>query len=156
VALSVQPFVALERNEHDLKDRERFEWPQDDDTAYWPHEAGVYRRIESANTGRRVERHAGLERSQSSRPRCHSLPRNMSNRRHLPRQWFSLYIRLDRQRAVQRSIKFAESSTRHQAKGGFICLPRHCPTNTVRTLTLRHKVIYDALRFGNTGRGKSY
>ena len=31
--------VALERNERDLKDQERFEWTEDDDTADWPHAA---------------------------------------------------------------------------------------------------------------------
>src|SRR5712691_5346465 len=105
----------LRENERDLKDRERFEWTEDDDTADWPHAAGAYRRIESANKGRRGERHARPERSKPGRLGCHSLPRNMSNRRHLPRPLFPLYIRLDRQRAVQRSIKFAENSTRNQA-----------------------------------------
>jgi hypothetical protein len=37
-----------------------------------------------------------------SRLGCHSLPRKMSNRRHLPRALFPLYMRLDRQRAGQR------------------------------------------------------
>src|SRR5260370_31588036 len=97
----------LRENERDLKDREKFEWTEDDDTADWPNAAGAYRRIESANKGRRGERHARFERSQSSRLGCHSLPRNMSNRRHLPRQLFSLYIRLDRQRAVQRSMNLS-------------------------------------------------
>src|SRR6267142_1948387 len=64
----------LRENERDLKDRERFEWTDDDDTADWPHAAGVYRRIESANKGRRGERYARLERSQSCRPGCHPLP----------------------------------------------------------------------------------
>src|SRR3989442_302339 len=32
----------------------------------------------------------------------------MSNRRHLPRPLFPLYIQLDRQKAAQRSITFAE------------------------------------------------
>jgi hypothetical protein len=36
----------------------------------------------------------------------------MSNRRHLPRSLFSLHKQLDRQRAVQRSIRFAENLTR--------------------------------------------
>jgi hypothetical protein len=35
----------------------------------------------------------------------------MSDGRHLSRPLFSLYKQLDRQRAVQRSIKFAETST---------------------------------------------
>ncbi len=102
----------LRENEHDLKDREKFEWREDDDTTDWPHAAGAPRRIESANKGRRGERHAGLERSQCRRPGCHSLPRSMLNRRHLPRPLFPLYIQLDRQRAVQGSIKFAEHSTK--------------------------------------------
>jgi hypothetical protein len=102
----------LRENKRDLKNRKRFGWTDDDTAADWPHAAGAYRRIESANKGRRGERHARLERSQSSRLGCNSLPRNMSNRRHLPRPLFPLYIRLDRQRAVQRSIKFAENSTR--------------------------------------------
>jgi hypothetical protein len=38
---------------------------------------------------------------------CHSLPSNMSNRRHLPRSLFPLYIRLDHQRAEQKGIKVA-------------------------------------------------
>ena len=101
----------LRENERDLKNRKRFGWADDDATADWPHAAGAYRRIESANKGRRNERHARLERSQSGRLGCHSLPRSMSNRRHLPRPWFPLHKQLDSQRAVQRSIKFAENST---------------------------------------------
>ena len=114
LALSVQPFnhADLRENERDLKDRKRFGWTDDDAKADWPHAAGAYRRIESANKGRRDERHARLERSESSRLGCHSLSGNISNRRHLPRPWFPLYKQLDRQRAVQRSIKFAENSTR--------------------------------------------
>ena len=118
MALGVQPFMALERNERvrederDLKDRERLGWTEDDNTTDWPRSAGAYRRIESANKGRGDERHARLERSQSSRLGCHSLPRSMSNRRHLHRPLFPLYQELDRQRAVQRSIKFAENSIR--------------------------------------------
>ena len=102
----------LRANERDLKNRKRFGWTDDDAKADWPHAAGAYRRIESANKGRRDERHARLERSESSRLGCHSLSGNISNRRHLPRPWFPLYKQLDRQRAVQRSIKFAENSTR--------------------------------------------
>ena len=105
----------LRENERDFKNREGFGWTDDDAAADWPHTAGAYRRIESANKGRRDERHARLERSQSSRLGCHSLPRNMSNRRHLPCPLFSLYKQLDRQRAEQRGIKFAENSIRHQA-----------------------------------------
>jgi hypothetical protein len=113
MALSVQPLVSNSRqNERDLKDRERFEWTEDDDTADWPNAAGASGGIESANKGRRGECHARLERSQSSRLGCHSLPRKMSNRRHLPRPLFPLYIRLDRQRAVQRGMKFAEHQPR--------------------------------------------
>src|SRR2546422_9653480 len=110
MALSVQRSLMLDlrENERDFKNRKRFGWTDDDTTAYWPHAAGAYRRIESANKGRGDERHARLERSQSSRLGCHSLSGNMSNRRHLPRSLFSLYKELDRQRAVQRSIKFAE------------------------------------------------
>src|SRR5258705_3993230 len=111
MALSVQPLHSRE-NKRDLKNRKRFGWTDDDTTAYWPHAAGAYRRIESANKGRGDERHARLERSQSRRPGCHSLPRSMSNRRHLPRPLFPLYPELDRQREVQRSIKFAENSIR--------------------------------------------
>jgi hypothetical protein len=107
--------LTLERNERDPKDRERFEWTEDNDTADWPHAARAYCRIESANKGRRGERHARLERSQPGRFGCHSLPRKMSNRRHLPRPLFSLHKQLDRQREVQRPIKFAENSTRNQA-----------------------------------------
>src|SRR5258705_8377156 len=110
MALSVQPLHSR-TNERDLKNRKRFGWTEDDTTAYWPHAAGAYRRIESANKGRRDERHARLERSQSRRLGCHSLPRSMSNRRHLPRPLFPLYQELDRQRAIQRSIKFEENST---------------------------------------------
>src|SRR3984893_5502846 len=102
----------LRENKRDLKNRKRFGWTDDDTTADWPHAAGAYRRIESANKGRRTERHARLERSQSRRPGCHSLPSNMSNGRHLHRPLFPLYQELDRQRAVQRSIKFAENSVR--------------------------------------------
>ena len=102
----------LRENERDLKNRKRFGWTDDDTTADWPHAAGAYRRIESANKGRGDERHARLERSQSSRLGCNSLPRNMSSRRYPHRPLFSLYKQLDRQRAVQRSIKFAANSTR--------------------------------------------
>src|SRR4030095_10355582 len=59
--------LALEKNEYDVKDRERFKWTEDDYKADWPNAAGAYRRIESANKGRRGERHARPERSQSSR-----------------------------------------------------------------------------------------
>src|SRR6267154_3474445 len=114
MALSVQPFnqADLRANEHDLKNRKRFGWTDDDATAYWPHAARAYRRIESANKGRRDERHARLERSESSRLGSHSLSGNMSNRRHLARSLFPLHSKLDHQRAVQRSIKFAANSTR--------------------------------------------
>src|SRR6266852_7230215 len=113
MALSVQRSLMLDlrENERDLKNRKRFGWTDDNATADWPHAAGAYRRIESANKGRRDERHARLERSESSRPGCHSLPRSKSNTRSLPRPLFPLYQELDRQRAVQRSIKFAEDST---------------------------------------------
>src|SRR6266850_145330 len=67
----------LRANERDLKNRKRFGWTDDDAKADWPHAAGAYRRIESANKGRRNERHARLERSQSRRLGCHSFPRNM-------------------------------------------------------------------------------
>src|SRR5216684_5305196 len=100
----------LRENERDLKNRKGFGWTDDDTTADWPHAAGAYRRIESANKGRSGERHARLERSQPGRFGCHSLPRNMSNRRHLPRPLFSLYKQLGRQRAVQRSIKSPRSA----------------------------------------------
>jgi len=102
----------LRENERDLKNRKRFGWTDDDSTADWPHAAGAYRRIESANKGRRGERHARLERSKPGRSGCHSLPRNMSNGRHRHRPLFSLYKQLDHQRAVQRLIKFAENSFR--------------------------------------------
>ena len=102
----------LRENERDLKNRKRFGWTDDDAKADWPHAAGAYRRIESANKGWGDERHARLERSQSRRPGCHSLPRSMSNRRHLARPLFPLHKQVDRQRAVQRSIKFAANSTR--------------------------------------------
>src|SRR5882672_11002766 len=102
----------LRANERDLKNRKRLGWTDDDAKADWPHAAGAYRRIESANQGRRDERHARLERSQSSRLGCHSLPRKMSNRRHLPRPLFPLYQELDRQRAKQRGMKFAEHQNR--------------------------------------------
>ena len=102
----------LRENERDLKNRKRFGWTDDDDTADWPHAAGAYRRIESANKGRGDERHARLERSESSRLGSHSLSGNMSNRRHLPRPLFSLYKELDRQRAEQRGIEFAENAIR--------------------------------------------
>src|SRR6185503_11497529 len=59
---------ALKRNERDLKSRKRFGWTDDDAKANWPHTAGAYRRIESANKGRRHERHARLERSKPGRP----------------------------------------------------------------------------------------
>ena len=81
----------LRENKRDLKNRKRFGWTDDDTTADWPHAAGAYRRIESTNKGRRDERHARLERSESSRLGCHSLPRNMSDGRYLPRPLFSLY-----------------------------------------------------------------
>ena len=103
--------VRLE-NKRDLKNRKRLGWTDDDAEADWPHATRAYRGVESANKGRRIERHAGLERSQSRRPGCHSLPRNLSNGRHLHRPLFSLHKQLDRERAVQRSIKFAENSTR--------------------------------------------
>src|SRR5258705_8962703 len=114
LALSVQPFnhADLRENERDLKNRKRFGWTDYDAKADWPHAAGAYRRIESANKSRRDERHARLERSQSSRLGCHSFPRKLSNRRHLPRPLFPVYQELDRQREVQRSIKFAENATR--------------------------------------------
>src|SRR5260221_4761439 len=102
----------LREKERDLKNRKRFGWTDDDTTAYWPDAAGAYRRIESANKGRGDERHARLERSESSRLGSHSLSGNMSNRRHLPRSLFPLHSKLDHQRAVQRSIKFSENSIR--------------------------------------------
>src|SRR6267143_3232862 len=102
----------LREKERDLKNRKRFGWTDYDAKADWPHAARAYRRIESANKGRGDERHARLERSHSSRLGGHSLPRNMSNGRHLHRPLFSLYKQLDRQRDVQRSIKFAANSTR--------------------------------------------
>src|ERR1700730_5469010 len=102
----------LRENKRDLKNRKRFGWTDDDTTADWPHAAGAYRRIESANKGRRDERHARLERSQSSRLGCNSLPRNMSSRIYPNLSLFSIYKQLDRKRAVQRSIKFAANSTR--------------------------------------------
>src|SRR5882762_9029514 len=105
-ACSVQAWH-LRENERDLKNRKRFGWTDDDAKADWPHAAGAYRRIESANKGRRDERHARLERSKPGRPGCHSLPGNMPGRRYLHRPLFSLYKQLDRQRKVQRSIKFA-------------------------------------------------
>ena len=113
MALSVQPFnhADLRENERDLKNRKRFGWTDDDTTAYWPHAAGAYRRIESANKGRGDERHARLERSESSRFGSHPLSGNMSNRRHLPRSLFPLHSQLDHQRAVQRSIECAENAT---------------------------------------------
>src|SRR5713101_2404138 len=80
----------LRENERDLKNRKRFGWTDDDSTADWPHAAGAYRRIESANKGRRGERHARLERSESSRLGSRSLSGNMSNRRHPHRPLFSL------------------------------------------------------------------
>ena len=101
----------LRENKRDLKNRKRFGWTDDDTTAYWPHAAGAYRRIESANKGRGDERHAGLERSQPGRLGCHSLPRKLPNGRHLSRPLFPLCKQLDRQRAVQRPITFAENST---------------------------------------------
>src|SRR5258706_1982566 len=91
----------LRENERDLKNRKRFGWTDDDATADWPHAAGAYRRIESANKGRGDERHARLERSESSRLGRHSLSGNMSNRRQLPRSLFSLYKQLDHKRALQ-------------------------------------------------------
>ena len=100
----------LREDERDLKDRERFEWTPHDDTADWPHAGGAYRRIESADKGRRGERHARLKRSQYSRLGCHSLPRKMSNGRHFSRPLFSLHKQLDRQREVQRSIKSPRSA----------------------------------------------
>jgi hypothetical protein len=48
-------------NQRDLKNRKRFGWTDDDAKANWPHAAGAYRRFESANKGRRHERHARLE-----------------------------------------------------------------------------------------------
>ena len=127
MALSVQcSSWHLSENERDFKNRKRFGWTDDDATAYWPHAAGAYRRIESANKGRGDERHARLERSESSRLGSHSLSGNMSNRRHLPRSLFPLHSQLDHQRAVQRSIKFAENAiivlkiTRWLSKG--MCL----------------------------------
>ena len=101
----------LRANERDLENRKRFGWTDHDATADWPHAAGAYRRTEGANRGRRGECHARLERSQSGRLGCHSLPRNVSNKRHLPRPCFALHKQLDSQRAVQRSIKCAENST---------------------------------------------
>jgi hypothetical protein len=102
----------LRANERDLKNRKRFGWTEDDDTANRPRAAGAFRRIESANKGRRDERHARLERSQSSRRGCHSLPRKMSNGRNLHGPLFSLYKQLDRQRAEQKRIKFAGHQNR--------------------------------------------
>src|SRR5882762_6970680 len=83
-ACSVQAWH-LRENERDLKNRKRFGWTDYDAKADWPHAARAYRRIESANKGRGDERHARLERSHSSRLGGHSLPRNMSNGRHLHR-----------------------------------------------------------------------
>ena len=102
----------LRENKRDLKNRKRLGWTDDDAKADWPHATRAYRRVESANRDRRGERRARLERSQSSRLGCHSLPRSMSNRRYLPRPWFPLYKQLDRQREAQRSIKFVGNSTR--------------------------------------------
>src|SRR5712672_2857645 len=97
----------LREKERDLKNRKRFGWTDDDTAADWPHAAGAYRRIESANKGRGDERHARLERSKPGRLGSHSLSGNMSNRRHLPRSLFPLHKQLDHQRAVQRRIVFA-------------------------------------------------
>ena len=58
----------LRAKQRDLKNRKRFGWTDDDAKANRPDAAGVYRRIESANKGRRHERHARLERSKSGRP----------------------------------------------------------------------------------------
>src|SRR5258706_14240304 len=92
--------AAFEReNERDLKNRKGFGWTDDDATADWPHAAGAYRRIESANKGRRDERRARLERSKPGRFGCHSLPRKMSNGGDLSRPLFPLYKQLVRQRA---------------------------------------------------------
>ena len=81
----------LKAKEHDVKNRKRFGRTDDHTKADWPHTAGAYTRIESSNKGRGDKPHARLERSQSGRFGCHSLPRNVSNRRHLPRALFSLY-----------------------------------------------------------------
>ena len=98
----------LREKERDLKNRKRLGWTDDDAKADWPHATRAHRGVKSANKSRRTERHARLERSQSRRPGCHSLPRNLSNGGHLHRPVFSLYKQLDRQREVQRSIKFRE------------------------------------------------
>src|SRR5713226_9672168 len=75
MALSVQRSLMLDlrENERDLKNRKRFGWTDDDTAADWPHAAGAYRRIESANKGRGDERHARLGRSESGRLGRHSL-----------------------------------------------------------------------------------
>src|SRR5258705_10387634 len=111
MALSVQPLHSR-TNERDLKNRKRFGWTDDNTTAYWPHAAGAYRKIESANKGRGDERHARLERSQSRRPGCHSLPRSMSKRRHLPRPLFPVFQELHAQREGVAARKFAAQSIR--------------------------------------------
>src|SRR5258707_12330732 len=114
MALSVQRSLILDfrENERDFKNRKRFGWTDDDAKADWPHAAGAYRRIESANKGRGDERHARLERSQSSRLGCNSLPRNMSSRRYPHRPLFPLYIQLERQKADHRRIKFTGHQNR--------------------------------------------
>src|SRR4030095_10461544 len=83
--------LAPERNRHDLKDRERFGWRDDHYTVDWSHSAGAHRGVDSANKVRSDQCHTRLERRQSSRFGCHSLPRHMSDRRYLPRPLFSLY-----------------------------------------------------------------
>ena len=48
----------LRAKQRDLKNRKRFGWTDDDAQANWPHAAGAYRRIESANKGWGDERRA--------------------------------------------------------------------------------------------------
>src|SRR5260370_41683321 len=62
----------LRENKRDLKNRKRLGWTDDEATADWPHAAGAYRRIESANKGRRDESPARLERRGFRRLGCHS------------------------------------------------------------------------------------
>jgi len=90
----------LRAKQRDLKNRKRFGWTDDDAKANWPHAAGAYRRIESANKGWRRERHARLERSKPGRPGGDSLSGNMSNRRHPAHSLFPVHSKLDHHRAI--------------------------------------------------------
>src|SRR6266478_3523347 len=90
--------------EHALKNRKVFRWAQHDDSTHWPNASGALGGIEDADQGERIKDYAGLGGSEPGRFRCHSLPWDLSRRRHPSPSLFPLHQRLDRQRARLKGI----------------------------------------------------